>query len=171
MWPNGRKIVQHLSFKDTPKFTQIGIFGLKIFHLATLQTSNPYLHFCRRRVREISLYLTVKGREFKSLAMWALSCVTRNILEKRLNCSKTHPLWRPVQELFLHWIPEFSSSHQNLVFISIWLDTYLPNCEALPILGVNVINFTILTFLIFANFIVGILPENQCYDLFEPKGP
>jgi hypothetical protein len=23
-------------FKDTPKFTQIGIFGLKIYHLATL---------------------------------------------------------------------------------------------------------------------------------------
>jgi hypothetical protein len=35
--PDGHKIYQHLSLKDTPKFTQIGIFGLKIFHLC----SNP----------------------------------------------------------------------------------------------------------------------------------
>jgi hypothetical protein len=35
--PNGHKIYQHLSLKDPPKFTQIRIFGLKIFHLATLE--------------------------------------------------------------------------------------------------------------------------------------
>jgi hypothetical protein len=34
--PNGHKIYHHLSLQDTPKFTQIGIFGLKIHHLATL---------------------------------------------------------------------------------------------------------------------------------------
>jgi hypothetical protein len=41
--PNGNKIYQmaieiyqHLSMQDTPKFTQIRIFGLKIYHLATL---------------------------------------------------------------------------------------------------------------------------------------
>jgi hypothetical protein len=28
--PNGRKICQHLSLQDNQKFTQIGIFGLKI---------------------------------------------------------------------------------------------------------------------------------------------
>jgi hypothetical protein len=30
---------QHLPVQDPPKFTLIGIFGLKIYHLATLQTS------------------------------------------------------------------------------------------------------------------------------------
>jgi hypothetical protein len=34
--PNGHKIYQHFSFQDPPKITQIGIFGLKIYHLATL---------------------------------------------------------------------------------------------------------------------------------------
>jgi hypothetical protein len=34
--PNGRKIFQHLPLQDPPKFTQIGIFGLKTNHLATL---------------------------------------------------------------------------------------------------------------------------------------
>jgi hypothetical protein len=29
------KIYQHLSLQDPPKFTQIGIFGLKTCHLAT----------------------------------------------------------------------------------------------------------------------------------------
>jgi hypothetical protein len=33
---NGRKIYQHLQLQDPPKFTQIGIFGLKVYHLATL---------------------------------------------------------------------------------------------------------------------------------------
>jgi hypothetical protein len=37
--PNGRLIWQHLPFQDPPKFTQIGIFGLKICHLATLVVS------------------------------------------------------------------------------------------------------------------------------------
>jgi hypothetical protein len=31
------KIYQHLSLQDTQKVTQIGIFGLKIYHLATLE--------------------------------------------------------------------------------------------------------------------------------------
>jgi hypothetical protein len=30
------KNYQHLSLQDTPKVSQIGIFGLKIYHLATL---------------------------------------------------------------------------------------------------------------------------------------
>jgi hypothetical protein len=32
--PNDHTTYQHLSLQDHPKFTQIGIFGLKIFHLA-----------------------------------------------------------------------------------------------------------------------------------------
>jgi hypothetical protein len=38
--PNGRKIdnnmCQYLSLQDSPKFTQIGILGLKLYHLANL---------------------------------------------------------------------------------------------------------------------------------------
>jgi hypothetical protein len=34
--PNGHIIYQRLSLQDPSKFTQIGIFGLKICHLATL---------------------------------------------------------------------------------------------------------------------------------------
>jgi hypothetical protein len=39
-WPkniqNGYKMYEHLPLQDPPKFTQIWIFGLKIYHLATL---------------------------------------------------------------------------------------------------------------------------------------
>jgi hypothetical protein len=34
--PSGRKIDKHRRLKDPRKCTQIGIFGLKIHHLATL---------------------------------------------------------------------------------------------------------------------------------------
>jgi hypothetical protein len=34
--PNGHKMYQHLPSQDPPKFTQNGILGLKIYHLATL---------------------------------------------------------------------------------------------------------------------------------------
>jgi hypothetical protein len=37
--PNGHKIYPHLPFKGPPKFTQIGIFGLKTNHLATLHAA------------------------------------------------------------------------------------------------------------------------------------
>jgi hypothetical protein len=39
--PNSHKIYQHTPLQDPPKFTQIGIFGLKICHLATLIQSGP----------------------------------------------------------------------------------------------------------------------------------
>jgi hypothetical protein len=34
--PNGYIIHQHFPFQGPPKFTQVGILGLKIYHLATL---------------------------------------------------------------------------------------------------------------------------------------
>jgi hypothetical protein len=34
--PNGHKIYQHLPLQDPPRITQFGIFGLKLYHLATL---------------------------------------------------------------------------------------------------------------------------------------
>jgi hypothetical protein len=41
--PNGHKMYQHLSLQDPPKFTQIGIFGLKMYNLATLSISRSTL--------------------------------------------------------------------------------------------------------------------------------
>jgi hypothetical protein len=46
IWPwsrqDGPKNTQHLPLQDLPKFTQIRIFGLKIYHLATLvETFSP----------------------------------------------------------------------------------------------------------------------------------
>jgi hypothetical protein len=35
--PNGHEIYQDFPLQDPPKFIQIGIFGLKTNHLATLQ--------------------------------------------------------------------------------------------------------------------------------------
>jgi hypothetical protein len=34
--PNGHRIYQPFAFQGPPKFSQIGIFGMKIYHLATL---------------------------------------------------------------------------------------------------------------------------------------
>jgi hypothetical protein len=34
--PKGRKIYKHRPLQAPPKITQIGIFGVKIYHLATL---------------------------------------------------------------------------------------------------------------------------------------
>jgi hypothetical protein len=39
--PNIHKINQHLLVQDPPKFTQIGNFGFKIYHLATLEKHRP----------------------------------------------------------------------------------------------------------------------------------
>jgi hypothetical protein len=39
--PNFRGIYQPFQFQDPPKFTQIGISGLKICHLATLVRGRP----------------------------------------------------------------------------------------------------------------------------------
>jgi hypothetical protein len=40
--PDGRKIFQHFPINGTRKFAQIGIFGLKINHQATLVTWPGY---------------------------------------------------------------------------------------------------------------------------------
>jgi hypothetical protein len=45
--PTGHKIYQHLPLQDHPKFTQNGIFGFKIYHLATLVATvhiGMYIH-------------------------------------------------------------------------------------------------------------------------------
>jgi hypothetical protein len=40
--PNGHKIYKHRQLQDPPKFTQIGIFGLKVYHLATQYQSTEF---------------------------------------------------------------------------------------------------------------------------------
>jgi hypothetical protein len=37
--PNGHRICKPFPFQGPPKFTQFEIFGLKIYHLATLEDS------------------------------------------------------------------------------------------------------------------------------------
>jgi hypothetical protein len=41
--PSEHKIYLHLPFQDPQKFSQIGIFGLKICHLATLYLMTRYI--------------------------------------------------------------------------------------------------------------------------------
>jgi hypothetical protein len=45
--PNSHKIYQHCSLQDPPKFTQIGIFGLRIYHLATPYSVGALLGKCK----------------------------------------------------------------------------------------------------------------------------
>jgi hypothetical protein len=40
--PNGDKIFQHFTIQGPPKYTQIGIFGLKRNHLATLLQTDRF---------------------------------------------------------------------------------------------------------------------------------
>jgi hypothetical protein len=42
--PNGHIICQHLPLQNPTKFTQIGIFGVKIYHLAALGTGQEAHH-------------------------------------------------------------------------------------------------------------------------------
>jgi hypothetical protein len=48
--PNGHKLNQHFPLQDPPKFTQIGIFGLRTNHLASLvqRRAFPLRLFTRR---------------------------------------------------------------------------------------------------------------------------
>jgi hypothetical protein len=41
--PNARKIYQRIPFQNRPKYTEIGIFGLIIYHLATQLLRKPSL--------------------------------------------------------------------------------------------------------------------------------
>jgi hypothetical protein len=60
-WPlktrNVHKIYQHLPLQDPTKFTQIWIFGLKIYHLATLPESRKLPRTGKIRVESSSLKL------------------------------------------------------------------------------------------------------------------
>jgi hypothetical protein len=58
--PKGHRTYQHFPWQDPPKFTQVGIFGLKINHLATLLPSQFQLKipiFIRRKVGATYLHL------------------------------------------------------------------------------------------------------------------
>jgi hypothetical protein len=49
--PNGHKIYQHLSLQHPPKLTRIGIFGLKMNHLATLIWTDK--RFPNRKIHQL----------------------------------------------------------------------------------------------------------------------
>jgi hypothetical protein len=46
----GHKVCTHLPFQDSPKFTQSGIFGLKIYHLATLAVINRLKRVSKKEI-------------------------------------------------------------------------------------------------------------------------
>jgi hypothetical protein len=52
--PNGHKTYQHLPVQDPPKFTPIGIFGLRANHPATLDSAQVY----ELQVRTHCMYCT-----------------------------------------------------------------------------------------------------------------
>jgi hypothetical protein len=62
--PNGRKIYHHLQLQDPPRFTQIWIFGLKRYHLATLDGRSNFI------TKTISLLLIAP---LKLIGLWRVS--------------------------------------------------------------------------------------------------
>jgi hypothetical protein len=73
---NVRKIYRHLPLQDPAKITQIAIFGLKIYHLATL---------LKRRVEKIatSRKLEIPGNEVSTLLAGSSPTLTLRIAAKR----------------------------------------------------------------------------------------
>jgi hypothetical protein len=65
------KFTQHLSFQDTTKFTQIGIFGLKIHHLATLVGDDLFDNGVIQRVARWYIFKPILPNwvHFESLAL------------------------------------------------------------------------------------------------------
>jgi hypothetical protein len=59
-------VYQHLSLQDPPKFTQIEIFGLKIYHLATLAAT-------RKKVFEFNVWREEKAIAGKQMMLPPLS--------------------------------------------------------------------------------------------------
>jgi hypothetical protein len=57
--PKGRKIYQHFPFQGPPKHTQIGIFGLKINHMATLM-HKPEVTTCSLKHQSKTFLSTVQ---------------------------------------------------------------------------------------------------------------
>jgi hypothetical protein len=50
--PNVRKVCPHFPFQGSPKYTQNGIFGMKIDHLATLDRETRQTFFNERKTRQ-----------------------------------------------------------------------------------------------------------------------
>jgi hypothetical protein len=73
--PNDHKIYQQFPFQGPPKYTQIWIFGLKTYHLATLLPIWYISQFweCMKKViliSEICFFLI-------SVSIWFLGCLNR----------------------------------------------------------------------------------------------
>jgi hypothetical protein len=57
---NGHKIYQLFPMYGPPKYTEIGIFGLKIYHLANLNSEDRKLaNLFRNLVQRVRIYLPV----------------------------------------------------------------------------------------------------------------
>jgi hypothetical protein len=81
------KIYQHLLLQDPRKFTQIGIFGLKIYHLATLLT---VVKISMARMQHTHALL----RQLKK------DCDRKKVHLNRRYCdSQRHPIWAPFSPL------------------------------------------------------------------------
>jgi hypothetical protein len=44
--PNGHNIYKHFPFQGTPKYTQFGIFGMKMYQHFLVQGTPKYTQFC-----------------------------------------------------------------------------------------------------------------------------
>jgi hypothetical protein len=59
--PNGHKIYQQFPVKGPPKFIQIEIFGIKIYHLVTLLLTNKnFSHSSKAGIETKSVFLSIK---------------------------------------------------------------------------------------------------------------
>jgi hypothetical protein len=80
--PHGHKIYQHFPFQCSPKFTQIGIFGLKLNHLATL---------LQERVKDYHSYNRTRSRLEKVFTSQLLLLITQQKnLEETFGFSREH---------------------------------------------------------------------------------
>jgi hypothetical protein len=96
--PNGHKINQHLPLQDPPKFTQIGIFGMKICHLATLVMASKSVSGLTD-YKEYQFCVTILF--LRTMAREALYCNKNNFCGRRI--------WRKVD-----WKENANERNDNL---------------------------------------------------------
>jgi hypothetical protein len=83
--PNGHKIYQHFPFQGPPKFTQSGIWGFKIYHLATLdacRSARPALKKGEPVMAALHWYEQTFSSTFHSLTIPLLGMIFKMISPK-----------------------------------------------------------------------------------------
>jgi hypothetical protein len=100
-WPNGYTIYHHLPLQDPPKFTQVGIFGLKIYHLATLEYTRA--RFVSRGRFSIWFLQTLPKR-FRFGQLLEIRLRMGKVLEKLAKSGNSLVSWTgstfPIKEVF-----------------------------------------------------------------------